>query len=290
MKIFRLILLLAALADPAYADEKAGMPDLAQIEQTCLPTSTANLIIWFGHHGYPRLIQPGATESDRDLNTVHRIMADTDARFDWGTQMSMITYGIERYIHEAGYDCDVEFRGLAGEKAFSEDWLKENDDPNKGFVLLLGYCHYDPGNNSFSNAFNAGHAVTLVNYEPDTLLIHDPAHENDEPGRKIVTPQTITQGTWQETGLKAPVAGLLLLSGSLLEAPDDSQVMLTGAVCITMHPVPGTGAPASPTPAAPTPVVAGTASPSTPASSPAGTSAHPSGGTWWTAILNWIFK
>ena len=28
--------------------EKAGMPDLAQEEQTCLPTSTANLIVWFG--------------------------------------------------------------------------------------------------------------------------------------------------------------------------------------------------------------------------------------------------
>jgi hypothetical protein len=28
----------------------------------------------------------------------------------------------------------------------------------------------------------------------------------------------------------------LLLSGSLLEAPPDAGVMLTGAVCITMHP------------------------------------------------------
>jgi hypothetical protein len=35
------------------------MPDLSQIEQTCLPTSTANLIIWFGNHGYPKLIASG---------------------------------------------------------------------------------------------------------------------------------------------------------------------------------------------------------------------------------------
>ena len=44
---------------PAFALEKGGMPDLAQEEQTCLPTSTANLIVWFGTHGYPKLIVPG---------------------------------------------------------------------------------------------------------------------------------------------------------------------------------------------------------------------------------------
>ena len=33
---------------PAVAIEKEGMPDLSQVDQTCLPTSTANLIVWFG--------------------------------------------------------------------------------------------------------------------------------------------------------------------------------------------------------------------------------------------------
>ena len=31
--------------------------------------------------------------------------------------------------------------------------------------------------------------------------------------------------------------GLLLLSGSLMDTPPDAGIMLTGAVCITMHPV-----------------------------------------------------
>src|ERR1700683_2197804 len=44
---------------PASADEKEGMPDLGQQDQTCLPTSTANLIVWFGTHGYPKLIVNG---------------------------------------------------------------------------------------------------------------------------------------------------------------------------------------------------------------------------------------
>jgi hypothetical protein len=262
VQLRRIALLLCAIAGlwtlPAAANEKEGMPDLSQIEQTCLPTSTANLIIWFGHHGYPKLIASGATDDERYLHTVHIVMADTDARFDWGTQQDKVTVGIEKYIHDAGYQCDVEYRGMDWTQAvnaiktargepldpddkpplpFTQDWLKENDDPNKGFILLLAYCAYDQNSNSFTNAWDAGHAVTLVNAEPDMILIHDPAHEDDEPGRKILTPQVLTSGNWREQQFTAPVSGLMLLSGSLLEAPPNAGVMLTGAVCITMHPL-----------------------------------------------------
>jgi hypothetical protein len=229
--------LLAALLGsfPARANEKPGMPDLSQIEQTCLPTSTANLIIWFGRHGYPKLILDGANEDERDLHTVHRIMTDTDARFDWGTRMDAVTVGIEKYIREAGYECDVEYRGLDGKgAAFSQDWLQENDEPNKGFILLLAYCHQDAAG-TFTPAWNAGHAVTLVNAEPDMLLIHDPAHDEDETGRKIITPHLVTEGTWSDSTGSGSAAGLLVLSGSLLEAPPNSEVLLVGAVCVTMH-------------------------------------------------------
>ena len=218
------------------AAEKAGMPDLCQVEQTCLPTSTANLIIWLGNHGYPKLILSGESNDERYLHTVHQLMADTDARFDLGTRPDSITTGIEKYIKDAGYDCTVEYRGLEAKTAFAPEWLQENNDPNKGFILLLTYCAYHPENNSFTNAWNAGHAVTLVNAEPDMLLIHDPAHEEDETGRKIITPQVITQATWNEPNGSIPIAGLMLLRGSLLEGPPNSEVMLTGAVCVTMHP------------------------------------------------------
>jgi hypothetical protein len=232
----RWMLWLACL--PVMAEEKAGMPDLSQVEQTCLPTSTANLMIWFGHHGYPKLILDGATEDEADLHTVHRIMADTDARFDWGTEVEKVTVGINKYITDAGYEGDIEYRGLKGTgEAFSEDWLKENDDPNKGFILLLAYVHCDPQSHTFTPAWHIGHAVTLVNDESNILLIHDPAHYDDQPGRKIITPFPLTEGTWVDRNETAPVAGLALLSGSLLRAPRGSRVMLVGAVCVTMHPV-----------------------------------------------------
>lgn len=281
------------IAFPAWADEKQGMPDLSQIEQTCLPTSTANLIVWFGKHGYPKLIQKDDNKDDGYIHTVHRIMADTDARFDLGTHMEMIASGIDKYIKEAGYTGDVEYRGLEGKKPFSQDWLQENDDPNKGFILLLAYIRvqYYPGNVIFNRALNVGHAVTLVNAEPDMILIHDPAHENDETGRKIITPQAIPQGTLQDVGTSEPVNGLLLLKGDLLGAPPDSEVMLTGAVCVTMHP-PGDSKAPTTTPAASSALVAvGGNTSGSPASSPSAPAAPGSASTsWWVWLFDMVFR
>jgi hypothetical protein len=247
------------VALPATAREKEGMPDLSQEEQTCLPTSTANLIVWFGTHGYPKLIVNGDSADDGYIHTVHALMTDTNATYQLGTRTEAITYGINKYIRDAGYSCDVEYRGLdwsqvklprnvkdedAGKykdflktpSPFTPDWLQENDQPNKGFILLLAYCHYDEVTNTYTYAYNSGHAVTLVNAEPDMILIHDPAHDNDEPGRKILTPELRTGGTFQLPGYDAPVSGLMLLSGTLMDTPPNASIMLTGAVCVTMHP------------------------------------------------------
>jgi hypothetical protein len=307
--VLALVSLAVSMSLPALAEQKGGMPDLGQEEQTCLPTSTANLIIWFGKHGYPKLILPGATEDEADLHTLHAIMTDTNARYDFGTRTDLITGGIEKYIRDAGYSCDVEYRGVdfgmikvpqivkdydadrykdSNRKpaAFTQDWLQENADPNKGFILLLAYCKFNRSTNMFSDAINVGHAVTLVNAEPDTLLIHDPAHWNDEPGRKIVTPTLLTGGMFQLPGYNAPVEGLLLLSGSELEAPPQSIVMMTGAVCITMHPDSQGGSVIASAAGAPTSTIGGNKDVTTPSKPAAPASPAQSTDTSWAM---WIF-
>jgi hypothetical protein len=252
--------LVGLIVFPVLATEKEGMPDLGQEEGTCLPTSTANLIVWFGTHGYPKLIVNGDSKDDGYIHTVHALITATNATYQMGTRTEAITYGIRKYIRDAGYSCDVEYRGLDWSQAkypeivadpdadkykqdfktpspFTQDWLQENDDSNKGFILLLAYIKFNRTSNTFSDAINEGHAVTLVNAEPDMILIHDPAHEyDDEPGRKILTPELLTGGTFQLPGYDAPVSGLLLLSGTLMWTPPDAGIMLTGAVCVTMHP------------------------------------------------------
>ena len=104
----------AATALPAWADEKPGMPDLASVKNRLVsPPLRLHLIVWFGTHGYPKLIKlDGDNKDDGYIHTVHKIITATGARYDWGTRTDAIKYGIEKYIHDAGYDCDVEYRGL----------------------------------------------------------------------------------------------------------------------------------------------------------------------------------
>lgn len=260
-----------ALSSPVVADEKGGMPDLGQIDNTCLPTATANLMLWFGKHGYPNLIPKAGTEQERELLLVHRLMADTDARFDWGTQRKCVTSGIAKYIHESGYDAEIEYHGKSAWYGLSQDWLKENDDPNKGFILLLSYGHYNGWPMGFSEYGGMGHAVTLVNALDDTLVIHDPDHLENEVGRKIVT-------------IKTPeYSSVLLLSGSQLEAPEDCEVWLSGAICVVMHP---TKAGATSTSGA-TDIAATGSSSSNPSSPPSAAPSAPSSSG--TSVLLWLF-
>ena len=122
------LFLAVVLLTPARSEQKSGMPDLAQEEETCLPTSTTNLIVWFGTHGYPKLIVPGDSDDDGYIHTIHAVMAETDARYDMGTRTDAITGGIAKYIRDAGYNCDVEYRGIDWTKVKFADGLKKTID------------------------------------------------------------------------------------------------------------------------------------------------------------------
>jgi hypothetical protein len=73
----------------------------------------------------------------------------------------------------------------------------------------------------------------------------------------------------------------MLLSGSLLEAPPNAEVMVTGAVCITMHPVPTLHRPGTTPVTGPDSHVAGNDAPSSP-SSPASSDRS----SW----IDWLFE
>jgi hypothetical protein len=131
--------------------------------------------------------------------------------------------------------------------------------------------------------------VTLVNAEPDMILIHDPAHYGDEPGRKILTPEILTGGTFQLPGYAAPVSGLMLLSGTLME-PEDCLKMLTGAVCVTMHPINDTSTIIASSAGAPNSVISGqtggTPTPAPTAAKPIPAAATPATTSWGMWLFN----
>ncbi len=75
----------------------------------------------------------------------------------------------------------------------------------------------------------------------------------------------------------------MLLSGSLLEAPPHAEVMVTGAVCITMHPGQPLNKPGTTPVNGPDSHIAGNDAPAAPVTPPAQTNDRSS----W---IDWIFN
>ena len=101
------------------------------------------------------------------------------------------------------------------------------------------------------------------------------------PAARSSRPRRSPRGSFDDDGSPVPVAGLLMLSGSLLEAPPDSQVMLTGAVCITLR----QAGSASPGPkAGPNALLAGPGG-STPVGAGPANSASTANSGWWSWII-----
>ena len=71
----------------------------------------------------------GDSEDDGYIHTVHAIMNATNASYHLGTRTEAITYGIAKYIHDAGYGCDVEYRGLDWSMAKYPQLSKDPDWP-----------------------------------------------------------------------------------------------------------------------------------------------------------------
>ena len=70
---------------------------------------------------------PGDGKDEGYIHTVHAIITATHARYDLGTRTEAITGGIEKYIRDAGYSCDVEYRGLDWSQAKFPQIVKDYD-------------------------------------------------------------------------------------------------------------------------------------------------------------------
>jgi len=108
----------------------------------------------------------------------------------------------------------------------------------------------------------------------------------------------LTGGSFQLPGYSAPVGGLMLLSGTLMDTPPDAGILLTGAVCITMHPISeGTKIIGGSVGASNSTIAGGTTSTTSgPASTPASTPSTPStpasspNSSWAMWLFDLLFK
>jgi hypothetical protein len=215
---------------------KMGMPDLAQLQNNCLPTSAANLLIWFGQHGFPNLLADHLTSPLDTTAIVRDVMDRTRADYYTGTPSEYICTGLAQYIHDKGYGCTITYRGPATEERFSPSWLDENKIATKGFLLLFAYVKYVPSGGYYQSSSAFGHVVTLVSATPSgSLLIRDPRHREPDHGGKLIVPKMVRDASWKDVhGNVLSEQPLWIFDGAQLEANPGSQAILTGAIRIEL--------------------------------------------------------
>lgn len=214
------------------------MPDIDQDSNTCFPTSTANLLYWFGENGYPALLSKDTDATARQRNLIAKLLVHTNGTFKNGTEFAAMTKGLSSFFKAHNIDAKVTYRGLGGDAFSGLDWFERNSEDNVGFILCLAYVH-KKGANSYLSAAPLGHCVTLLRYHDGVAAILDPAHAEGETGRRTLRLIPVSQ--IKTSGATIPM--LFEVSGMPLEGSHADTVLLDGAVCIELPPVANTDAP-----------------------------------------------
>ncbi len=234
---------LVGLFGSGISTDKLAMPDLEQTKNNCVPTSAANLMLWFGENGFPQLMtvraKDGKAENTEsvDEGVIRALVQRTKSDDKTGTPSDQMCSGLAKYVHDAGYGCTITYRGLLTSKRFDLKWLDENRNHNTGFLLLFAYVKYDDGAKGYKTSADFGHAVTLVAATENGLLVNDPQHVSGQDGKRFLEVTVDDDSVWrEETGKIVAKHPLFVFNGEKLEAPPGSRAILTGAIRIVLLP------------------------------------------------------
>jgi hypothetical protein len=163
-------------------DRDAGFENAG--DQYCAPTAVSNSLMWLANHGYRKLKPSAASEKAAQIRMI-KLLADADlmnTNPEKGTDVSEVIAGVQGYIENAGYEIgQLQYSGwrpaprdvVAG-KFPDLDAVKEAiADPHGAAWLNVGWYRYDEASGNYARS--GGHWVTVVGYDGDDLLIHDPS-------------------------------------------------------------------------------------------------------------------
>ncbi|MBN1590192.1 MAG: tandem-95 repeat protein [Pirellulales bacterium] len=195
-------------ADDYYLDKVWNTPDYTQTDMAyggfpdeygvqhggyfCGPTAGSNSLMWLADHGYSNLASDSG-DRKRDQHDLIADIAQPDYMNAYETNGVGITYfcrGFKNWIHDHGYDyerllfqgycqCDAEY--YAGTDHPDLDWGREAISQERGVAILnIGWFTYDAATDNYEEI--GGHYMTLAgyghdgtDYNPDYLIVHDPA-------------------------------------------------------------------------------------------------------------------
>jgi oligopeptide transport system substrate-binding protein len=170
------------------------MPHIYQLDPSigenapslCAPTSSAMILDYFANK-YPKLKEGKSTKFD----ILHAIMEEEKTGNVGGTSAFSVEEGMKRYVKKAGYRLEVNCMGLMLKNRMSftyspidfEKIKQALKDEDCAVMIQIGGFHYAQRSNDYIRDY--GHMMTLMGYDPEALILADPARMSCEARYKI---------------------------------------------------------------------------------------------------------
>lgn len=243
----------AAAAQTAHRSKASQIPDFLQTDreagfanagsQFCAPTAVSNSFMWLADHGYEGL------RSGRGKKAQIAMIRELSGRGymntspSTGTDAAQVIAGVEAYITAAGYTIsELSYEGwrpvpesaAAGEYPVLDDIRTYAADDSSAVWLNVGWYDYDEESGEYART--GGHWVTVVGYDGDDLLIHDPAPSAGATFRtQRISLEEITEGelTGNQRNLPRSAEGYYEVGGEM--ARGSKTCILDGAVFLTLE-------------------------------------------------------
>lgn len=243
-------------AQPAVHRSKAReIPDFLQTDpeagfarsgsQFCAPTAVSNSLMWLAANGYEDL-RPAGSAKKAQIALIKTLSGPDYMQTSpsIGTDVAQVLSGVEAYVTEAGYNVgQLSYEGwrpvpeesVASEFPDLETIKAAVADESSAVWLNVGWYTYDEDSGDYERI--GGHWVTVVGYEHDDLLIHDPAPSAGSGFRtQKITLEELTDGrlTGNQRGLPRSAEGYYEVGGEMAVGSGKTCI-LDGAVVLTLE-------------------------------------------------------
>jgi hypothetical protein len=162
-------------------DREAGFANSGS--QFCAPTAVSNSLMWLAANGYEDL-RPAGSAKKAQIAMIRKLSGAGFMKTSpsTGTGVAEVLRGVEAYVGEAGYGLgELAYEGwrpasdefVASEHPSLDDIKVSVADDQSAVWLNVGWYKYDDESDEYLR--KGGHWVTVVGYDGDHLLIHDPS-------------------------------------------------------------------------------------------------------------------
>jgi hypothetical protein len=249
MRVLPITLSLLLLSTSAMAGRHADrirasrIPDFLQTDrdagfagsgsQYCAPTAVSNSLMGLAANGYDEL-RPSGDSKRAQIAMIRSLSSSMKTSPTIGTDVSQLLSGVETYVTDAGYSiAELSYEGWrpvpsdyeAGELPDLDDIRTAIANAQSAVWLNVGWYTLDEESGDYIRS--GGHWVTVVGYDGDDLLIHDPSPAAGSGFRtQRISVEELTEGRLRgrQTNLPRSAAGYYELGGEMAIA--------TGRTCI----------------------------------------------------------